>query len=313
MTARGSDVECRGDLVARAQRGPLSAADRVALMAHLASCESCRVIQQVAADFAEVRAVDRNDAIRLEEMAALARRAVRGRDRVVRVGRRGYTRAAAAAAGLLLIAGSASATAWLWPRLASRPRAAMPVAPAAAVDPPARPPSRRSSSLLEPAPPAVESPSPVAAPAPAPAVVALSARATMHTPRERPTLRMTPAELLHQARDAKTDGRGEHAIALYRRLQRDFPASSEGLVGSVPLGRLLLDRASPRAALGQFDRYLAGARSGALVPEALYGRAQAQARLGDRDGERASWLRLLSDFPDSPYSAPARRRLSELP
>jgi TolA-binding protein len=84
-------------------------------------------------------------------------------------------------------------------------------------------------------------------------------------------------------------------------------------VGSVPLGRLLLDRASPRAALAEFDRYLGSAPSGVLVPEALYGRAQAQARLGDRGGERASWKRLLSDFPDSPYSAPARRRLSELP
>jgi TolA-binding protein len=126
-------------------------------------------------------------------------------------------------------------------------------------------------------------------------------------------MRTSPAELLRQARDAKTDGRGGQAIALYRRLQREFPASSEALVGSVPLGRLLLDRGSARAALAHFNRYLGGAPSGALVPEALYGRAQAQARLGDRGAERASWQRLLSDFPDSPYSASARRRLSELP
>jgi TolA-binding protein len=125
-------------------------------------------------------------------------------------------------------------------------------------------------------------------------------------------MRMTAAELLHQARDAKTDGRGPEAIALYRQLQKEFPASSEALVAAVPLGRLLLDRASPQPALAQFDRYLGGAAGGALVPEALYGRAQAQSRLGDRAAERTSWRRLLADYPDSPYSALARRRLSEL-
>jgi predicted Zn-dependent protease len=49
------------------------------------------------------------------------------------------------------------------------------------------------------------------------------------------------------------------------------------------------------------------------VPEARYGRAQALARSGDRDQELAVWRRLVSDFPDSPYSAVARRRLSERP
>src|SRR6185436_9451311 len=69
---RGGDGECRGELVARAQRGPLSAADRSALRAHLVSCDSCRLIQQVASDFAEMSAVDRSDDSRLERMSALA-------------------------------------------------------------------------------------------------------------------------------------------------------------------------------------------------------------------------------------------------
>jgi TolA-binding protein len=150
--------------------------------------------------------------------------------------------------------------------------------------------------------------------APAPTVTSAvpSTPARSRAPRERPPIRTTAAELLRQARDAKTDGRAPQAIALYRQLQNEFPASSEALVAAVPLGRLLLDRATPRAALAEFDRYLGGAAGGALVPEALYGRAQAQARLGDRDAERASWQRLLSDYPDSPYSALARRRLTEL-
>jgi len=305
VTLRAGDTECRGDLVARAQRGPLSAADRSALIAHLSSCESCRLIRQVASDFAEMRAVDRGDELRLEEMAALARRAVRGGARPGRP--RWYARAAAAAAGLLLIAGSASATAWLWPRLVAR--APAPPAPTRvpAVEPPHRVPARAPAASTSAAPPPAEAPP--AAPAP---VVAMSAPARSRSARERPAIRTTAGDLLRQARDAKTDGHSPQAIALYRRLQKEFPASSEALVAAVPLGRLLLDGPSPREALAEFDRYLGGAAGGALVPEALYGRAQAQARLGDRDAERASWRRLLAGYPDSPYSALARRRLTEL-
>lgn len=312
MSLRAGDSDCRGDLVARAQRGPLSAPERAALMAHLSSCESCRLVQQVASDFAEMRAVDRGDEIRLEEMALVARRAARGGARVVRPNRRRwYARAAAAAAGLILIAGSASATAWLWPRLAARSSAPSP----SRVEPAHRALSRSPVPRDVTPAPSDESPTPE----PAGAVSArerLTVRAdarAMMRPRERPAIRTTAGELLRQARDAKTDGRGSQAIALYRRLQKDFPASSEALVASVPLGRLLLDRASARAALAEFDRYLGGASGGALVPEALYGRAQAQARLGERVAELASWQRLLSAYPDSPYGALARRRLSELP
>jgi TolA-binding protein len=311
VNLRAGDTECRGDLVARAQRGPLSAADRSALIAHLSSCESCRLIQQVASDFAEMRAVDRGDELRLEEMAALARRAVRWGARVAGPGRRRwYARAAAAAAGLLLIVGSASATVWLWPRLIARPSAPSAPAPTLAAESPRRVPARNSAASTPTVPPAAEAPAILPA-APAPAV-AMSAPTRSRSPRERPAIRATAGELLRQARDAKTDGRGPQAIALYRHLQNEFPASSEALVAAVPLGRLLLDRSSPRAALAEFDRYLGGAAGGALVPEALYGRAQAQARLGDHDAERASWRRLLADYPDSPYSALARRRLTEL-
>ena len=307
MSLRARDSECRGDLVARAQRGPLSASDRAALSAHLSSCESCRLIQQVASDFAEMRAVDRGDELRLEEMAALARRAVRrgvaGPSR-----RRWYARAAAAAAGLLLIAGSASATVWLWPRLIARPSAPSASTRMLAAESPRLAPARPPAAPSPTVPPAAEAP---AMPPPAPEV-AMSAPTRFRSPRERPAIRVTAGELLRQARDAKTDGHALQAIALYRRLQNQFPGSSEALVAAVPLGRLLLDRSSPRAALAEFDRYLGGAAGGALVPEALYGRAQAQARLGEQDAERASWRRLLASYPDSPYSALARRRLTEL-
>src|SRR5437868_5001105 len=106
---RVGDAECRGDLVARAQRGTLSSAERAALRAHLASCDSCRVTQQVAADFAEMRAVERGDESRLERMSALARRAAAGSP-ARRRGPAARVRTAAVAAAVVLIAGSASAT-----------------------------------------------------------------------------------------------------------------------------------------------------------------------------------------------------------
>jgi len=199
-------------------------------------------------------------------------------------------RAAGAAAALVLAAGSASAAVWLLPRFVHRTPAMLAIAPAPA---PARP--------RAPAPPAPSLEPP--APAPLPVAAPVHAHAA----------RLTAAALLHEARAAEGAGHGDEAVGLYRRLQKDFPASTEARVAAVPLGRLLLERASPRAALGAFDRYLRDVPGGALVPEALYGRAQALARLGNRDEQQRTWRRLVAEFPDSPYGAVARRRLSELP
>ena len=318
---RVGEAECRGELVARAQRGPLSAAERSALRAHLASCDSCRLTQQVASDFAEMRAVERGDESRLERMSALARRAASGGGGPVR--RRGLParlRAAAVAAGVVLVAGTASATVWLLPLL-SRPAPAPPAsASPRRIETIASSATRRGAALevAPPPPPVIVTPAPGLAP---PEAVAVRAAAAGTPVRAR--ARASAAALLREARAATTGGRGAEAVALYRKLQRDFPASTEAVVSAVPLGRLLLERASPQAALTEFNRYLRddvgkdlrydlrAARAGALVPEALYGRAQALARLGDREQERATWRRLVADFPDSPYSALARRRLTE--
>jgi len=308
---RGGDVECRGDLVARAQRGPLSAADSAALRAHLASCGSCRATQQVAADFAAMRAVDRGDAGRLERMSALARRAARGRGQPARPARRRKgLRAATLAAGVILVAGSASAAVWLLPRLARKAQDRHAPASLPALAGGSRPPGRAAPAEQ----PVMPTPTATPAPLPTPEAPALALRehAQPRSTRERARTHGSAAVLLHEARAAESAGRGEEAVALYRRLQREFAGSSEALVAAVPLGRLLLERSSPRSALGEFDRYLGAARGGVLVPEALYGRAQALARLGDREEQQRTWRRLVADFPDSPYSAVARRRLSEL-
>jgi len=316
----GDDSECRGELVARAQRGPLSAAERSALRAHLSSCDSCRLLQQVASDFAGMSAVDRGDDSRLERMSVLARRAaaVGGAGRRRR-GMPARLRATAVAACLVLVAGSASATVWLLPLLGHRAQRSSTSAGASTSSAGAR--TGAGASLprgLPAAAPAAPTPPPVAVEVPAPTDDAQRAAIPDRTPttapvRQRARALTSAVTLLREARAAATAGRAGEAMGLYRRLQREFPASSEALVSTVPLGRLLLEARSPQAALTAFNRYLAGAGAGALVPEALYGRAQALARIGDRDHELAAWRRLISDFPDSPYSAVARRRLSERP
>jgi TolA-binding protein len=168
----------------------------------------------------------------------------------------------------------------------------------------------------------VESPSPVAAPpvaGPAPIVSRarhrgerrLASRAAARGTDDG-DVASSAATLLRQASGARRAGDAERAITLYRKLQQDFPRSAEATLSSVSLGGLLLDRRLPRAALSQFDGYLVASRGGVLIPEALYGRGRALAALGDRQEERHTWDRLLTDFPESTYAPFAKRRSQEL-
>jgi TolA-binding protein len=122
----------------------------------------------------------------------------------------------------------------------------------------------------------------------------------------------TAASLFADASSARRAGDVERAIALYRRVENEFPTSPEAGLAGLPLGGLLLDRGDARRALAQFDRHLKGGGSGRLIPEALYGRGRSLAALGSRAEERRTWKMLLERFPDSPYAGHARRRLSEL-
>jgi hypothetical protein len=299
--------------LARDQAGRLSHEQSVALRAHLASCASCRLARDVYADFEADAAVELDDGARLERLAAVARAAVerrarpRARDRAP--ARRARWRTLAFAAAVVLACGSASAAVWWW-RRAPAPDArvaAAAVAPTSAAG--ARQAARAAPAPVDDA--VVAAPAAAAvslAPAPTPA------RAGGH--RARPAragdVSGGAALLLREAGDARRAGDAARAIALYRRLQSEFAGSPEAVLSALPLGGLLLDAGSPGPALAQFDGYLAAARGGALAPEALYGRGRALARLGDRDGERRAWQRLLEELPDSAYAPHARRRLAEL-
>jgi hypothetical protein len=312
MIDRGHD--CRSDLVTRARRQRLSHAENLALQAHLAGCATCQLSRRVLSDFGEMNAVDHHDGPRVERLSAVARRWTQGRAQP-RYRRRGTRRIRflAFAGGLALLAGTASAAIWL-----RHKPAPIDAAPDAALEPATRGPSRRAvatvgaiggvrSGAASAAPSILELPTPVLEP-PAPTFVPPRHR-EIRTATE--GARSAPALLLRRAGDAQRNGEPETALALYRRLRRDHAASPEATLATVPLGRLLLDRA-PRAALLEFDSYLRASPAGALVPEALYGRARALGALGDGAQERQTWEKLLGRFPDSAYAPVGRRRLAEL-
>src|SRR5262249_32957018 len=133
LMVRARNDECRGDLLARGQRGGLATAEQGALRAHLSSWPSCQLLQRGAAAFVGVAAVQRGDEAGREQMSAAARRAVAGGGewRMLRTRRRAVMRVASAAAGLILLAGTASAAAWLLPLLVRKASPDKPVAPSA--------------------------------------------------------------------------------------------------------------------------------------------------------------------------------------
>ena len=343
---RGGAEECRGELIARERRGELSGNECLALRAHLAECQSCRMARQVFVDLDDVSGVDLHDGLRIEKMSLAARRWGQQASRPrVRSWTRPWAshrplRALAFAAVVLLIGGTASATMW-WFRhpqptapiiekidaagsLESGPRAGKRARRKAEGTPP---PAQTANPVAEPAVIAMVDPAPAApleVPAPAAAPEPATAPRVRHHRDRRLALRSpvqgdgddgatgTPAALLHQASGARRAGDSDRALAVYRRLQQAFPRSAEATLSSVSLGGLLLDRQLPRAALAQFDAYLMASRGGVLIPEALYGRGRALAALGDRREEGRTWDRLLKDFPDSTYAPFAKRRLQEL-
>jgi TolA-binding protein len=119
------------------------------------------------------------------------------------------------------------------------------------------------------------------------------------------------AALFRAAGAARRSGDLELAKRLYATLQARFPQAEQAHVACVSLGKLWLAGGDAGRAEHEFGRYLASG-GGALAEEALVGRAQSLAALGEPGEERRVWLELLTSFGSGVYAARAKERLDEL-
>lgn len=141
-----------------------------------------------------------------------------------------------------------------------------------------------------------------------PASLAPSASAALAAP----TAPRSAAELLSDAGRARRDGHSAQAIALLESLQTRFPSAPEAVASDIMLGSLRLQSGSAVVALQHYDRYLRRSPGGSLAPEAIWGRAQALARLGNRAEAQKSLSELVQRYPSSPYASSAKAKLHAL-
>ena len=120
----------------------------------------------------------------------------------------------------------------------------------------------------------------------------------------------TAGELFRAANQARMQADSARAIALYRRLETEFPNSAEAVSARLSLGMLYLHSGQASTALEQFRAYRALSR-GPTLGDALWGESQALRQLGQRTAERRVLEELLERFPDSVYAAAAKKRLAE--
>jgi len=166
---------------------------------------------------------------------------------------------------------------------------------------------RRAEPVVAPSsPPSSASPIAELEPAPKPRRISSAAPPTSRVV-EAASPSPSPSELFARANEARRSGAHEAAIAAYEELIGRYPDSIEAEDARVLVGNLRLSQRAPGAALGAFEQY----GTGALSPEALWGRARALRSLRSPE-ERQVLERILQEYPDSPYASGARQRLEQL-
>lgn len=97
----------------------------------------------------------------------------------------------------------------------------------------------------------------------------------------------------------------------YRRLIRNHRRSPQAGLAMVSLGNLLLEKLDdPEEAIHWFDVYLK-TKNGALAPEALFGKAKALRRLGNRRAELAVLQEVVKRYPESLYGKRAAEWIAQ--
>ena len=302
---------CADDRVARARQGALSAGEWQEFATHLATCADCRITWRLMLDFEQSAAPTPGDECILGRAAKLALAGSRGR-------RVHSFRVGVAAAVTLFVAGVASGALLLRVRhlavstvltdsarsagTKARARAAVVTEKSAALpttEPAAIPPAPSGVARL-----------PVAgAPRSAhPSRKAIERAAGHLVSASPPPVAIEPplvedaSTLFARAVREREQGRTSIAIATFRSLQRRFPQTPQAVLSLVSLADLSLGTGDAATALAAFEEYLAAAPSGALLPEALLGKARALSALGRAREADAVWREIARRYPDSPYA-----------
>jgi TolA-binding protein len=287
--------QCPEDLVHQMLHGKTTEEQHRLYLAHLDSCDDCRLELALARDFDAVLVTQPGD----DEIAA------RVGARVVRAPQPRNRRFVGVAVAILLgSAGAAAGTsASLRKALENRffgkhteqPHLVAPASPPASgtvpppdvgkVDPVVVPVEKEAEKAPEPttAPPRQKLP-------------------------EKAALENSATDLFAAANSHRRAGRAAEAQKLYSTLLQRYPMSQEALVSHVSLGRLLKGSA-PAQALRHFNAYLGQSGHTTLAAEALYGKASVLASLGDQAKEKTAWRELLQRFPSSVYAEQARAQL----
>lgn len=301
--------DCPTDLIAKERRNDLTPLERRALAVHLSRCKNCRAWQQIGRDFDRAATAAADDAAVVERIADGIRFSSVGSPSksTQRTTRRRMTsiRWMLLAALASSAAAAAAVTGWRISRAIPPPevdreltRSLPPSVEKEHVAPPSSVEPTRLEDLPQP-----DTQQPNLAPAPKKAesasVVALGEGESA-------------LSLYREANQARRGGEVSRSISIFRHLQQSFPRSPEAQLSNVALGSALLESGATREALQQYERYLNSSGKKSLAAEALYGRARALGAMGNRAQERAAWLRLSEEFPRSPYSATAIRRLQSL-
>jgi hypothetical protein len=313
------------ELSIRARRGELSESERRALERGLEASAVAGVAHRIGRDFDAALRVRPGDEALLERVSRVAVR------RALTPPRRPRPHPALLGLAAALVLGSAGATVsglwrpaagalvhWLGERDPVKPDRS---APSLAARGAARPVLTRPVATSAPT-AVIAAPAPLTSAAAEPSVVARApfpavapGKPSIGSSAGAPVTAVPPvpsaASLFHGASLARRAGNLASAKALYAELEASFPGSEEARVSRVSLGKLLLSGGDAAGAERQFARYLVDG-GGALAEEALVGRAQSLARLGEATEERRVWLELLARFGTGVYAARAKARLVEL-
>jgi tetratricopeptide (TPR) repeat protein len=283
------------DLIALARRGELDAAERRRLELSLGSSSEARLLHQAGLELDQAASVLPGDdalaeRIKRRVMARVLPVAAPRRHRLLPWGIAAAVACVAMAAGGAVLGLRPLRAIFSTPMLTAPARVPAPPRPATVPVPPPAP-------LVSPLPEADGATD--AAPVPVPVA---------------PKAGQAPdagsaSELFASAASARRRGKAQEAMLLYDALQSRFPGSAEANAADMALGMLRLQRGSSRSALQHFTRYLSRNPRAELVPDALWGKAQALSSLGQRAEARRSYASLLERYPDSTYAAAARAKL----